>query len=63
MACWGFHKWGKWETVSSGKMIARTDAIGLPVHNPDEGAVIGAYEHQKRVCQECGMSQLREAQT
>jgi hypothetical protein len=63
--CWPWsHKWSKWEVTTSGQMLARADVLGLPLHDViDKPQVIGYYELQRRICENCGKSQLREEVT
>jgi hypothetical protein len=65
--CWWpwSHQWQKWQTVSTGKILAMTDALGLPIHEElgEVAPVIGSYETQRRECLRCGKSQIREIRT
>lgn len=53
----GFHTWGKWATIEQGQTLSTRDALGLP---PTKPTVVGIYEYQRRTCNHCGKSQLRE---
>jgi hypothetical protein len=61
--CWWpwSHKWSKWETFSEGTIRMSTDALGIPVQ-PGTGIATGRYEFQRRVCKNCGKSQLRKVE-
>ena len=62
--CWPWnHDWTKWEVIGSGRLASTRDAIGLPIHPPEKIIIIGTYEEQRRVCNKCGKSQLRETRT
>jgi hypothetical protein len=55
--CWPWsHEWTKWKTIETGHLDIR-DETGKPLF------VTGNFEIQHRVCETCGMSQLRKATT
>lgn len=52
MWCW--HKWTKWKPIECG------DVLGF-IRNADGTLpVVGKYEMQRRECELCGKSQIRE---
>ena len=53
LAFWHFHKWAKWELLEKGELF------GSETRRPEEDMSIGSYEIQRRVCNVCGMAQLR----
>jgi hypothetical protein len=57
------HQWSKWTTIAGGKLLKTTNAVGIPFQQGEEKTVIGTYEEQRRECERCGMSQLRETHT
>lgn len=53
----GWHRWSKWQTTERGNVMGNKDALGLPPVTP---LIVGTYEYQRRECEHCGKSQLRE---
>lgn len=45
------HKWSKWKVLQVGQ-LTNTNSLSPQV--------VGFYETQRRECEKCGMSQLRE---
>lgn len=57
------HKWTLWKVTGSGEIRARHDSLGLPIPAHEKRPVIGFFEVQRRYCESCGKSQVREVQT
>lgn len=61
MSCFWRHKWKKWEAIATGRFYTQEDAILAQGEEPK--LFRGSYEKQRRECEVCGKSQLREART
>jgi hypothetical protein len=56
--CWPWsHEWTKWETIETGCVSVVDRITTKPL------AITGSFEKQRRVCENCGMSDLRKVIT
>jgi hypothetical protein len=61
MICW--HKWEKWKVVGAGDVREAWDELTCKPLPEDQRYVTGHFEVQRRECEKCGKSQLREVQS
>ena len=55
--CWFWsHQWSKWQTIERGEVSRKDSTFPLT----GEPRVVGRYEYQRAVCQNCGKARLRE---
>jgi hypothetical protein len=55
LSAWSLHQWGKWECYAEEPLYERS------ITDPkNETRVVGRVLYQKRVCEKCGLSQLRK---
>lgn len=55
--------WSKWQRIDQGDVLQGYDRLTGRLLDESEKGVIGKYEAQRRECEKCGMSQLRETRS
>ena len=64
MSCWPWsHQWSKWIVVNSGRVREPKSHLLGEIEPVEEWIEVGTFEEQRRVCEKCGKSQLREVRT